>query len=999
MASLRFSPLALVLGSIFFFTSQVFAVSAVLGVDLGTEYIKAALVKPGIPLEIVLTKDSRRKEISAVTFKPPQGGPKAGVFPERLYGSDAMALSARFPADVYPNLKTLLGLPIGDSIVQEYAARHPGLQIEENRIRGTAAFKSKAFSAEEEAWMVEELLAMELQSIQKNAEATAGPDTSVRSIVVTVPPFFSLEEKRAVELAADLAGLKILSLISDGMAVGLNYATTRQFPNVNNGEKPEYHMVFDMGAGSTKASVLRFQSRTVKDIGKFNKTVQEVALLGAGWDRTLGGDALNSLIVDDMISQFVESKGAQKISVQTEAVKSHGRAINKLTKEAERLRHILSANSNSQANFEGLYEDVDFKYKIERTDFEKLAEAYAVRVGTVIQDALKAAQLELTDLDSVILHGGASRTPFVQKQLEESVGSADKLRSNVNSDESAVFGAGFRAAELSPSFRVKEIRLSEGAMYPSGIKWTNPKQKEQHQRLWSAVSPMGAAPKEVTFTNLEDFDVTFYQQIAGAERDVSTLKTQNLTETVAALKEKYGCEDSGIQFKVGVKLSGENGEVKVVKAAVECEAEVSESLMDGVKNLFGFGKKDQKPLADGEAENADSAADTSSTESSTTSTASSKSKTTSTGTAAGAEASAAEAKEEPKKKQIVSIFVKFSLEDTGSPSLSKEELKKSKDRLQAFEASDKARRQREEALNRLEGFTYKVRDLLDSESFVAASTEEERTTLETKSSEASDWLYGEGADASKDEFKAKYKELNDIVSRVQKRVEEAETRPELVKALKDALDQSTVFVDKIKDQIKSYEEFHAAAQAASSDTSTATEEPASSSSTDSDGVEDDATAEKPRDMEDVIKEDGPIPPLYKMEDVDVIDKLHEDISSWITDMEAKQAALPPTADPVLLAKDLKSRREKLDKAGVDLAMKGVKSFEKKNKKASSNNKKAKKTKTATAATAATGDASDGPEPIHINLGEDGKAPTEEEIQEILRKLQESQEPARERDEL
>ncbi|CRK28880.1 hypothetical protein BN1723_018367, partial [Verticillium longisporum] len=102
---------------------------------------------------------------------------------------------------------------------------------------------------------------------------------------------------------------------------------------------------------------------------------------------------------------------------QTEAVKSHGRAINKLTKEAERLRHILSANSNSQANFEGLYEDVDFKYKIERTDFEKLAEAYAVRVGTVIQDALKAAQLELTDLDSVILHGGASRTPFVQKQL------------------------------------------------------------------------------------------------------------------------------------------------------------------------------------------------------------------------------------------------------------------------------------------------------------------------------------------------------------------------------------------------------------------------------------------------------------------------------------------------------------------------------------------------------------------------------------------------------
>ncbi|KAM0282931.1 hypothetical protein ACHAQH_002742 [Verticillium albo-atrum] len=998
MASRHFSPLTLVLGCIFFFTSQVFAVSAVLGVDLGTEYIKAALVKPGIPLEIVLTKDSRRKEISAVTFKPVQNGSKSGDYPERLYGSDAMALSARFPADVYPNLKTLLGLPIGDSIVQEYAARHPGLQLEENKIRGTAAFKSKAFSAEEEAWMVEELLAMELQSIQKNAEATAGPDTSVRSIVVTVPPFFTVEEKRAVELAADLAGLKVLSLISDGMAVGLNYATTRQFPNVNNGEKPEYHMIFDMGAGSTKATVMRFQSRTVKDVGKFNKTVQEAAVLGAGWDRTLGGDALNSLIVDDMISQFVESKGAQKISVKAESVKSHGRAINKLTKEAERLRHILSANSNTQANFEGLYEDVDFKYKIERADFEKLTEAYAVRVSTVIQDALKAAQLELTDLDSVILHGGASRTPFVQKQLEEAVGSTEKIRSNVNSDESAVFGAGFRAAELSPSFRVKEIRLSEGAMYPSGIKWTNPKQKQQHQRLWSAVSPMGAVPKEVTFTNLEDFDITFYQQVAGVERDVSNLKTQNLTETVAALKEKYSCDESEIQFKVGVKLSGENGEVKIVKAAVECEAEVSESLMDGVKNLFGFGKKDQKPLGDDEAEDAESAVKESST---TSSTGSSETQTTSTGTATDAQASAAEAKDEPKKKQTVSIPVKVALENAGRPSLSKEDLKKSKDRLQAFEASDKARRQREEALNRLEGFTYKVRDLLDSESFVAASTEEERTTLETKSNEASDWLYGDGADASKDELKAKYKELNDIVSRVQKRVEEAEARPELVTALRDALDQSTVFVDKIKDQIKSYEEFHAAALAAGSKASTDTEpsEAAASSSTSNDGLEDDAAVEKPKEMEDVIKEDGPIPPLYKFEDVDVIDKLHEEISTWLAETEAKQAALPLTADPVLLAKDLKARREKLDKAGVDLAMKGVKSFEKKNKKTSSSAKKAKKTKTATAPT---GDASDGPEPIHINLGEDGKAPTEEEIQEILRKLQEAQdtkEPTRERDEL
>src|SRR5438045_504302 len=75
--------------------------SAVIGIDLGTEYLKAALVKPGVPLEIVLTKDSKRKEAAAVAFKPSRWSDSA--FPERFYGSDALALAARFPDDVYAN--------------------------------------------------------------------------------------------------------------------------------------------------------------------------------------------------------------------------------------------------------------------------------------------------------------------------------------------------------------------------------------------------------------------------------------------------------------------------------------------------------------------------------------------------------------------------------------------------------------------------------------------------------------------------------------------------------------------------------------------------------------------------------------------------------------------------------------------------------------------------------------------------------------------------------
>ncbi|KAL0471280.1 Hsp70 domain-containing protein [Neurospora intermedia] len=916
------SPLRIFLSAIFLFSAHVFAVSAVLGVDLGTEYIKAALVKPGIPLEIVLTKDSRRKEISAVAFKPSSNGPKKGAYPEREYGSDAMAIAPRFPGDVYPNLKAILGLPTGSAQVREYAERHPSLKLEAHKAKGSAAFKSAgAFTEEEGAWLVEELLAMELQSVRANAEALAGPGSSVRSVVITVPPFYTTEEKRAVELSAELAGLKVLSLVSDGLAVGLNYATTRQFPNVNKGAKAEHHLVFDMGAGSTKATVLSMQSRTVKDVGKFNKTVQEVSVLGSGWDRTLGGDALNYLIVDDMIRQFVESPTAKKAGVTLEAVKSHGRTIAKLTKEAERLRHVLSANQNTQASFEGLYDDVDFKYKITRAEFEEMAATHAQRVSAAVKNALSMAGLQIKDLDSVILHGGATRTPFVQKELESFLGGADKIRTNVNSDEAAVFGAGFRAAELSPSFRVKEIKITDIAYYPAGMRWKNDEGKPKHQRLWTATSPLGAPAKEVTFNNVQDLSVSFYQLVDGAELDTKVFTTKNLTASVEALVEKHKCEKADIKFKVGVRLLSENGEVDVTKAAVECEADEPEKdgFVDGVKNLFGFGKKDK---TEGEEDSASA-----STESST-----------STSSSAAASASAETKPSEPKKKQLVQINVGFTLTPTGPTSLlSKASIQALKDRLKSFAASDRTRQLREEALNQLEAYTYKISDILDRESFIAHSSASEREALQQKKDEVGDWLYGDGADATREEFKAKLNELQNIVDPVLKRAEEAEKRPEILKGLQDALDNTNKFVKDIREKIDAYDTFHASASASASASSSiatfspSTTAPASSATGDFDGLEDDASttsATREDPMKFLEKELGPVPPLYTLEDLKESEDLYTSISTWLESKIAEQEKLGPTDDPVLTVRDLLERREKLDKAGMALAMKGVKNFEK-----------------------------------------------------------------------
>lgn len=948
--SRRPSPLMMLLGASLFLSANLFAAAAVLGVDLGTEFIKAALVKPGIPLEIVLTKDSRRKEASAVAFKPSKAGLKAELFPERSYGADAMALAPRFPGEVYPNLKTLLGVPADDAVISEYVARHPALQLKPHGGRGTAAFKSGTLPAEADAWLVEELLAMQLQSIQRNAELAAEDGSLVRSVVLTVPPFYTTEEKRAVEAAADMAGLKVLGLVSDGLAVGLNYATSRQFPNINEGAKPEYHMVFDMGAGSTSATILRFQSRTVKDIGKFNKTVQEVQVLGGGWDRTLGGDALNYLIMDDMVSRFVQSEGAKKASVAAEAVKVHGRAMAKIAKEAERARHVLSANQDTHASFEGLYKDADFRYKITRAEFEAMAEAHAGRIAAAVNDAVTMSGIDLGDLTSIILHGGATRTPFVQKALEQVVGASDKIRSSVNADEAAVFGAGFRAAELSPSFRVKEIRISEGPMYQAGLKWTNSNEKPQRQRLWTATSPMGGPPKEMTFTEQNDFAMTFYQQVGSEDREVGTMTTKNLTATVALMKERYPtCVGTDLSFKVAVKLSPEDGEVQVVKAAVECKAEVpeKEGFVDGVKNLFGFGKKDQQPLNQKPLKRPDENKTQTSEgsqgapkDSALSSDASSATDVAEPRAPSEAEEKAGEASEEAKpeakKKEVVLIPVGFVLDKAGFPPLSKAELAKAKDRLKAFAASDKARAQREEALNQLEGYIYKIRDLLEGEAFISRSTEGERTELADKASKLSDWLYRDGAGATREELRAKLKSLQDLVAPIQTRVDEAEKRPELISSLRRLLNQTSHFIGELRKQISDYEEWQASASKASSaGSSISSSAPSESPTGEFDGLEDeDGNAKVDEKAQEAQEPAGPMAPPYKKEDLDELEALRKSTLEWLSDAEARQEALPLTAEPVLVSKDLLEKRQKLDNAGMDLALKGVRSFESRARKAS-----------------------------------------------------------------
>lgn len=461
------------------------AASAILGIDLGQEFFKAALVKPGIPLEIVLTKDSRRKEASAIAFKASGHAGTTGDFsyPERLYGVDAANLAARFPQDVYPNLKQLLGKHVFDDPVTAYSGRYPALQLMPSDIRPTTSFKSDASPPNAESgsqhFSVEELLAMQLKNIQKNAIALAeekGKPGVVEAVVFTIPAYFTAEEKYSLQLAADIAGLKVVSMLSDGVAVGINYATGRDFKPE---DKPETHIIYDMGAGSTTATVMRFAGKTVKDVGRYKKNITEVAVLGVSWDQGLGGDLFNEKLSQHLLNDFLETPKAKKIAAgdetvnRKELVRLNGRTAAKLWREASKVRHVLSANSEAYASVESLYEDIDYKgSKITRAQFEEYLEEYSDRITKPVHKALESAGLTLENVDSVIFHGGGVRVPWVTKLLEGLIGEG-KISRTVNPDEAAVMGATFRGAALSNSFRVKEIVVHDINPYPVAVSYKN----------------------------------------------------------------------------------------------------------------------------------------------------------------------------------------------------------------------------------------------------------------------------------------------------------------------------------------------------------------------------------------------------------------------------------------------------------------------------------------------------------------------------------------------
>ncbi|KAH3675455.1 hypothetical protein WICMUC_002744 [Wickerhamomyces mucosus] len=429
-----------VLLAIAFFTV---AYGAILGIDLGQDFTKAAVVAPGVPFEIVMSADSKRKDVSGLAIK------KLGKDEiERIYGSATNSLFTRFPKNCLLNFKALLGKSTEDPVVTHYLTSHPSVDLVPSK-RDTIEFK-----IDDNTYPVEEVLAMNLQNIADRAslilkEKAPGGYSQINDIAVTVPGFFTESQRNAIQDAATLSGFKTIALVDDGVAIATNFATNRDFTV----GKKESHIIYDMGAGSTKATLVSFL--------KLNETQPlQIVVEGYSYDEALGGTFFTNSVAELIKNKFLESYS----KIRSDILNSNSRAIAKIYQSAEKAKLVLSANNEAHISIESIIDDIDFKSKITREEFEEIISDSAPRISAPIIHALQDADLNLEDISSVIYAGGSTRVPFVQQHLLSLLGE-ELISKTINADEAAVLGTTLRGVQISKMFKAKEFNVTNNSIY------------------------------------------------------------------------------------------------------------------------------------------------------------------------------------------------------------------------------------------------------------------------------------------------------------------------------------------------------------------------------------------------------------------------------------------------------------------------------------------------------------------------------------------------------
>lgn len=321
-----------------------------------------------------------------------------------------------------------------------------------------------------ESYTPEELLSMILRHAQEMTIAygkeKGSEYSSVKDCVFTVPSFATQAERQAYLDTAALAEFNVLGLIDENTAAALNYGMDKVY------EEPKTFLFYNFGASALQVSVIKYHVFEVPEskYSKKMKTVGSIEVLGKAWDQTLGGQAFDHRLVEYMADHF--NREWNKARGHEKDVRDIPRAMTKIRLQANKVKHVLSANQEIPINMDSLHDDMSLSMHITRAQFEELCEDLMERAVAPVHKAIKMANLTLDDIDEIELIGGGMRVPKVQADLSSAL-NGKELGKHINSDESMALGASFYGANVSTAFRVRTVGMTDINPFPIKVTLKN----------------------------------------------------------------------------------------------------------------------------------------------------------------------------------------------------------------------------------------------------------------------------------------------------------------------------------------------------------------------------------------------------------------------------------------------------------------------------------------------------------------------------------------------
>jgi heat shock protein 4 len=403
---------------------------SVVGIDLGAQSTKIGVAR-NKGIDIITNEVSNRQTPSMVGF-----GPKS-----RYLGEAAKTQEISNLKNTVSSLKRLAGRSLKDpevAIEQEYITA-PLVDINgQVGVEVTYLGKKEQFTATQ-------LIAMFLAKIKDTASKEL--KLPVADVVVSVPPWFTDSQRRAILDAADIAGLKLLRLINDTTAIALGYGITKSdLPEGD--QKPRRIAFVDIGYSDYTCSIVEFKKG-------------ELAVKSTTYDRHFGGRDFDKALVDHFAKEFKEK---YKLDINTNA-----KAKTRVATAVEKIKKILSANAQAPLNIESLMDDKDVRAVLKRDELEELVKPLLDRVTVPLEQALAEAKLKVEDIDAIEMVGGCTRVPSLKERISQFFGKS--LSFTLNQDEAIARGCAFSCAILSPVFRVRDFSVHDIVSYPIEFTW------------------------------------------------------------------------------------------------------------------------------------------------------------------------------------------------------------------------------------------------------------------------------------------------------------------------------------------------------------------------------------------------------------------------------------------------------------------------------------------------------------------------------------------------